>query len=123
MVLALGADVFTRFFPVHPEVQGQMPMPGMPSTNNPTPPLKGFAGGREIRFIHTEASDSQVASVLTKMMGPKVLVVPGLQEVPDRLLATVFVFRNGVSGEGPFGFQLTSSTPPRGIRATRRCAE
>lgn len=103
VVLSLGADVFAKFFPVHPDAQGQMP--GMTSGSNPTPPVRGFYKGQEIRFIHTEASDPQVAEMLTRMMGPKVLVVPSLKEVPARLLADVFVFTNGVRGEGPFGFQ------------------
>lgn len=103
IVLALGANVFARFFPVHPEAQGQMP--GMGTSGSPTPPVKGFAKGQEIQFIHTEASDPQVAAMLTRMMGPKVLVVPSLKEIPERLLATVFVFQNGVKGQGPMGFQ------------------
>jgi len=103
IVLALGANIFARFFPVHPEAQGQMPRMG--TSGNPTPPVKGFAKGQEIRFIHTEASDPQVAAMLTRMMGPKVLLVPSLKEIPDRLLGAVFVFRNGVKGEGPMGFQ------------------
>jgi len=49
-----------------------------------------------IQFIHTEASDPQVAQMLTRMMGPLVLVMPSLNEIPDRLLATVFVFRNNM---------------------------
>jgi hypothetical protein len=103
VVLALGANVFARIFPIRPDAQGQMP--GMSSAVNPTPPVKGYAKGQEIQFIHTEASDPQVAAMLTRMMGPQVLVVPSLKEIPDRLLATVFVFGNGVKGEGPMGFQ------------------
>ena len=103
VVLAFGANLFAQFFPVHSEAQGQMP--GMRARGDPTPPVKGFAKGQEIRFIHTEASDPQVADMLTRMMGPKVLVVTSLREIPDRLLATVFVFRNGIKGEGPMGFQ------------------
>lgn len=105
VVLSVGANVFAQFFPVHPEARGQMSMPGMTSGSNPTPPVKGFYKGQEIRFIHTEASDPKVAEMLTRMMGPRVLVVPSLREVPARLLADVFVFTNGVRGEGPFGFQ------------------
>lgn len=69
------------------------------------PPVKGFADGQEILFIHTEASDGQVAAMLTEMMGSPVLVVPALAQVPASALADVFVFKNGVKGEGPFGFQ------------------
>lgn len=71
-----------------------------------TPPVKGLYRGREIQFIHTEASDPQVAGMLTRMMGPTVLVVPSLARVPTDLLADVYVFSNGVKGDGPFGFQL-----------------
>ncbi|MBI3971559.1 MAG: cation-translocating P-type ATPase [Chloroflexi bacterium] len=69
------------------------------------PPVKGYLDGREIRFIHTEVSDPQVADMLTKMMGSPVLVVPSLAQAPPAALATVYVFQNGVKGEGPFGFQ------------------
>jgi len=104
IVLALGANIFGRLFPAHQHAEAQMPGMGA-STGNPTPPVKGFYKGQGIRFIHTEASDPRVAETLTKMMGPKVLVVPSLREVPARLLADVYVFMNGVKGEGPFGFQ------------------
>lgn len=73
---------------------------------NLTPPVKGLFSGQEIQFIHTEASDPQVAAMLTRMMGPKVLVVPSLANVPAGLLADVYAFTNGVKGEGPFGFQV-----------------
>lgn len=78
------------------------------------PPVKAFARGQEVRFIHTEASDPQVAEMLTKMMASPVLVVPSLAQVPEGVLATVYVFRNGVKGEGPFGFQPdVFDRPPR----------
>lgn len=38
----------------------------------------------EILFIHTEASDPKVAELLTRMMGPKVVVVPGLAKSRPR---------------------------------------
>ena len=60
------------------------------------PPVKGFYKGQEILFIHTEASDEQVASMLTMMMGSPVLVVPSLKEIPASSLGDVFVFTNGV---------------------------
>ena len=103
ILLSLGATFFARIFPVHPEARGEMP--GMGRSGNLTPPVKGFYKGREVQFIHTEASDPNVAERLTRMMGPKVLVVPSLKEIPSRLLADVYVFTNGVKGEGPFGFQ------------------
>ncbi len=75
------------------------------SSSDMVPPVKGFYAGEEIRFIHTEASDPQVADMLTRMMGPQVVLVPRLTQVPESLLAIVYVFTNGVKGDGPFGFQ------------------
>lgn len=43
--------------------------------------------------------------MLTKMMGPRVLIVPRLAEIPEKLLGKVYVFTNGIKGDGPFGFQ------------------
>lgn len=59
----------------------------------------------EVSFIHTEASDSQVADMLTRMMGPRVVLVPRLGQSPEAALANVYVFANGVAGGGPLGFQ------------------
>lgn len=78
------------------------------------PPVKGYMEGKEIRFIHTEASDPKVAERLTKMMGSPVLVVPSLAQAPKAMLTTVYVFTNGVRGEGPFKFQSDVFDNPPG---------
>ena len=64
-----------------------------------------YVDGQEIRFMHTEVSDADVADVLTKMMDSPVLVVPALADAPETMLAKVYVFKNGVKGMGPLGFQ------------------
>jgi len=69
------------------------------------PPIRGYMEGKEIRFIHTEASDAKVAELLTDMMGSPVLVVPSLAQAPSATLSNVYVFTNGIRGEGPFRFQ------------------
>lgn len=69
------------------------------------PPVRAYADGKEIQFIHTEASDPKVAELLTGMMKSPVLVVPQLAQAPQEVLAPVYVFKNGVKGGGPFGFQ------------------
>jgi hypothetical protein len=69
------------------------------------PPVKEFYAGVDILFIHTEASDPDVANMLTMMTGPQVVLVPCLAETPESLLANVYVFTNGIAGHGPFGFQ------------------
>lgn len=80
------------------------------------PPVKGYMEGREIHFIHTEASDEKVAEVLTDMMGSPVLVVPALAQTPETMLTNVYVFTNGVSGEGPFKFQADVFDNPPGTK-------
>ena len=69
------------------------------------PPVDGFMEGQRIRFIHTEASDPEVSKLLTEMKGSPVLIVPSLAKAPGELLANVYVFTNGVPGDGPFKFQ------------------
>ncbi len=69
------------------------------------PPIRGYMEGKEIRFIHTEASDAKVAELLTDMMGSPVLVVPSLAQVPKGTLSNVYVFTNGIRGKGPIRFQ------------------
>ncbi|MBI2350225.1 MAG: hypothetical protein HYV00_01855 [Deltaproteobacteria bacterium] len=78
------------------------------------PPVKAYTEGKEIRFIHTETSDPKVAELLTNMMGSPVLVVPSIAKSPEELLAAVYVFKNGVRGEGPFGFQPDVFEKPPG---------
>ena len=78
---------------------------GMEIEGPHVPPVRGFAEGQEILFLHTEVSDPQVAQMLTDMMGSPVLVVPTLADAPESMLANVYVFTNGIEGEGPLGFQ------------------
>jgi len=69
------------------------------------PAGKAWAEGKEIYFVHTEASDAGVAETLTNMMKSPVMLVPSLANVPAESLANVYVFTNGIAGSGPFGFQ------------------
>lgn len=78
------------------------------------PAGKAYAEGKEIYFVHTEASDAGVAEKLTNMMKSPVMLVPSLANVPDESLANVYVFTNGVEGSGPFGFQADVFDNPPG---------
>lgn len=78
------------------------------------PAGKAYAEGKEIYFVHTEASDAGVAEKLTAMMKSPVMLVPSLANVPDEALANVYVFTNGVEGSGPFGFQADVFDNPPG---------
>ena len=78
------------------------------------PAGKAYAEGKEIYFVHTEASDANVAEKLTNMMKSPVMLVPSLADVPEEALANVYVFTNGVEGSGPFGFQADVFDNPPG---------
>ena len=77
---------------------GQIPTAALPAG-------KAWAEGKEIYFVHTEASDPGIAETLTKMMKSPVIHVPSLAKAPAESLAPVYVFENGVAGKGPLGFQ------------------
>lgn len=78
------------------------------------PAGKAYAEGKEIYFVHTEASDPEVSETLTNMMESPVMHVPSLARIPDEALANVYVFTNGVGGSGPFGFQADVFDNPPG---------
>ena len=65
--------------------------------------LEPYSEGQRILFLHTETSDPEIAKILTDMMGSPVLVVRSLAKAPNEMLAPVYVFTNGVTGEGPLG--------------------
>jgi hypothetical protein len=94
LVAAVTALVMTACAPK----AGQIPTVTLPAG-------KAWAEGKEIYFVHTEASDPGVAEKLTNMMKSPVMLVPSLAKAPAEALAQVYVFTNGVTGKGPFGFQ------------------
>ena len=69
------------------------------------PPVRGFGDGGVVYFIHSETSDSKISELLTMMMGSPVITVPALGKAPEAMLANVYVFKNGLKGMGPLGFQ------------------
>lgn len=75
---------------------------------------KAYAEGKEIFFAHTEASDPDIAAMLTDMMKSPVILVPSLANVPAETLANVYVFENGIKGKGPLGFQMDVFDNPPG---------
>jgi len=83
------------------------------------PNITGYLEGQEILFQHTEASDPKVAELLTEMVSSPVLVVPALAQAPPNLLASVFVFKNGVRGGGPFKYQPDVFDNPPGTEGYR----
>ncbi|MBI3842748.1 MAG: hypothetical protein HY295_06380 [Thaumarchaeota archaeon] len=69
------------------------------------PLVRGLYDGKDVFYISTEASDSDVATLLTKFTNFPVTFAPALAKTPDKGLANIFVFKNGVNGVGVLGFQ------------------
>ncbi len=70
------------------KVADEMPTAALPVN-------KAFADGKEIYFVHLEASDENVAKQLTDMMDSPVFYVPSLAKTPAEALANVYSFKNG----------------------------
>ncbi|HEV8386736.1 MAG TPA: hypothetical protein VGQ03_03855 [Nitrososphaera sp.] len=70
------------------------------------PLIKGYENGNEIFFTGTDVSDPGVATMLTDVTGFKVNHAPLLAQTPEDARGQVYVFENGVEGDGPLGFQV-----------------
>jgi hypothetical protein len=60
---------------------------------------------RPKRAISTEASDKGLADHVTNFTHSRVSFAPALKNAPPQSLANIYVFRNGIKGSGPLGFQ------------------
>ncbi|CAN5808563.1 hypothetical protein BH23THE1_BH23THE1_13230 [soil metagenome] len=83
------------------------PVLKLANTNVPIdiPLHKGYENGNEIYFISTDVSDKNTASLLTNKSGFKVNYAPILSQTPESAKGQVFVFTNGINGNGSLGFQ------------------
>lgn len=106
-VMEPAASAATETVPIQP-TQGESSMEmdmGEMSAAPVIPAGLAYTDGQEIRFIHTEVSDPDVAGLLSDMMSSPVIFVPSLADAPESMLAKVYVFKNGIEGMGPLGFQ------------------
>ena len=73
----------------------------------------GFYNGEQTFFIITDSSDSDFAAIISEKQGWKVETAPPLANTSEEALQKIFVFTNGVQGEGIYGYQeeIFSSTP------------
>ena len=77
------------------------------------PMHKGTFGGNEILYIITDGSDEEYSNFLTEKQGWKVELAPPLAKTPEDALQRMYIFKNGIEGEGILGYQseVFSSTP------------
>lgn len=97
------------------EYEKQEPSFSLSKTNVPTtiPMHKGIFNSSSVFYIITDASDKEFAEVITEKQDWKVELAPPISNAPESSLQQIFVFRNGVTGGGIYGYQdeVFSSTP------------
>jgi hypothetical protein len=69
------------------------------------PLTQGYANSHEVFYISTEASDRDLAELMTNVTGARVVYAPSLANTPPAALANIYAFKNGIEGSGPLGFQ------------------
>jgi len=74
---------------------------------------QGYYNSESVYFIVTDSSDQKHADIITEQQGWKVELAPLLANAPAAALSSLYVFTNGVEGDGVHGFQseVFSSTP------------
>ena len=84
-------------------------------TNVPAtiPMHKGIYGGSQVLYIITDGSDEDYTKTLTEKQGWNVELATSISKVPEKALEQLFIFKNGIKGDGIYGFQdeVFSSTP------------
>lgn len=85
------------------------------NTNVPVaiPMHKGIFNSDSVFYIITDSSNQELAEVITEKQDWKVELAPPLVNTPETALQLMFVFTNGITGDGIYGYQadVFSSTP------------
>jgi len=84
-------------------------------TNIPViiPMHKGIFNSNSTFYIITDSSDKDLAELITEKQDWKVELALPLANTPESALQKIFVFTNGITGDGIYGYQsnVFSSTP------------
>ena len=73
----------------------------------------GSFNGESVYYIITDSNGSKHAELISEKQNWKVELAPTLSDVPEEALSDVYMFTNGIRGDGIHGFQheVFSSTP------------
>jgi len=97
------------------ELEKEEPSSLLSRTNVPAiiPMHKGIHTGNQVLYIITDSSDKDYAKTLSEKQEWNVELATVIADVPENTLQKLFVFKNGIKGEGIYGFQdeVFSSTP------------
>ena len=97
------------------ELEKQEPTSLLSRTNVPAtiPMHKGIYQGDQVFYIITDGSDRDYSKTISEKQNWNVEFAPVLSDVPENALQKLFVFKNGIKGDGIYGFQseVISNTP------------
>jgi len=97
------------------ELEKDEPSSLLAKTNVPAtiPMHKGIYEGNQVLYIITDGSDEDYAKTLSEKQEWNVELSTVLSNVPEESLQKIFVFKNGIKGNGIYGYQdeVFSSTP------------
>ena len=77
------------------------------------PMHKGMHNGNEILYIITDASSKDYVNTISEKQEFNIQLSKSLENIPENNLQKIFLFKNGIKGDGIFGFQneIFSNTP------------
>ena len=97
------------------ELEKEDPSFLLSKTNVPAtiPMHKGIYAGNQILYIITDGSDEDYVTTLSEKQGWNVELASAIANVPEDALQKLFIFKNGIKGDGIYGFQdeVFSNTP------------
>jgi len=97
------------------ELEKEEPSSLLSRTNVPAtiPMHKGIYEGNQVLYIITDSSDNDYATIISDKQEWNVELASPLKGVPENTLQKLFIFKNGVKGDGIYGFQneVISNTP------------
>jgi len=102
------------------ELEKEDPSFLLSKTNVPAtiPMHKGIYAGNQILYIITDGSDEDYVKTLSEKQGWNVELALAISNVPEDALQKLFIFKNGIKGDGIYGFQdeVFSSTPSQELQ-------
>ena len=103
-------EVIMQKIELEQEVSSLLSRTNVPAT---IPMHKGIYEGNQVLYIITDGSDENYTKIISEKQEWNVELASVLADVPENALQKLFIFKNGVKGDGIYGFQdeVFSSTP------------
>ena len=103
-------EVIMQKIELEKEVSSLLSRTNVPAT---IPMHKGIYEGNQVLYIITDGSDKDYTKIISEKQEWNIELASVLADVPESTLQKLFVFKNGVKGDGIYGFQneVFFSTP------------